>query len=134
MRSKAEASHYTADAHEAWDARLLTAWNTRNVKQKPGMWFTLDMGNPRRIERVTLEHPKNQLPRGYMVEVSLDEEDWQEVGRKGDNWGKLDVRFDPVVTRYVRVTTTNSSPYHPWGIAEFVVWRSSPTWVHGRED
>jgi len=130
----AEASHYTDDAHEAWDARLRTAWNTRSVKQKPGMWFKLDMGSPRRIERVTLEHPKNQLPRGYIVEVSLDGQDWQEVGRKDDSWSQLDARFEPVVTRYVRVETTNSSPYHPWGIAEFVVWRSSLLWVHGRED
>jgi hypothetical protein len=118
---------------QALDARLLTAWNTRSVKQKPGMWFKLDMGSPRRIERVMLEHPKNQLPRGYFAEVSADGQDWQEVGRKSDNWGKLDVSFDPVVARYVRVETTNTSAHHPWGIAEFAVWRSSPTWLVGRE-
>jgi hypothetical protein len=129
----ADASHYANYVGQALDARLRTAWNTRSVKQKPGMWFTLDMGSPRRIERVVLEHPKNQLPRGYLVQVSADGEDWQEIGRKDDNWGKLDVSFEPVVARYVRVETTNSSPYHPWGIAEFTVWRSSPTWLVGRE-
>jgi hypothetical protein len=129
----ADASHYAGDVGQAMDARLLTAWNTRSVKQKPGMWFKLDMGSLRRVERVVLKHPKNQLPRGYFVEVSADGQDWREVGRKDDNWGELDVSFDPAVVRYIRVETTNSSPYHPWGIAEFVVWRSSPTWLMGRE-
>jgi hypothetical protein len=129
----AEASHYTDDTPQALDARLRTYWNTRNVKQKPGMWFRLDMGSLQMIERVTLEHPPNQLPRGYLVQVSADGQTWQEVGRKDDNWGKLDVQFQPVISRYVRVETTNSSPYYPWGIAEFAVWRSAPAWVHGRE-
>lgn len=127
-----ETSHYTADAYKAWDARLRTAWNTRAVKQKPGMWFKLDMGGLRRIERVTLEHPKNQLPRGYVVQVSSDGQEWQEIGRKDDNWGMVDVKFQPVVARYVQVVTTNSSPYHPWGVAELAVWRTSPVWIQGR--
>jgi hypothetical protein len=128
-----EASHYTDDTDQAWDARLRTHWNTRSVKQKPGMWFQLDMGNAYRIERVILVHPTSQQPRGYLVQISTDGQNWLEVGRKDDNWGQADVQFEPASARYVRVETTNSSPYHPWGIAEFVVWRSSPTWLIGRQ-
>ena len=128
----AEASHFSDDAQQAIDARLDTAWNTRNVKQKPGMWFQVDMGSAREIERVALEHPNNQQPRGYVVQVSADGQAWQEVGRKDDNWGSLDVEFPAASTRYVRVETTNSSQYHPFGIKEFVVWRSSPQWLRGR--
>jgi hypothetical protein len=130
----ATASHFSGDAHRAIDARLDTAWNTRNAKQKPGMWFELDMGSPRRVERVALEHPANQQPRGYVVEVSVDGQTWQEVSRNDDNWGRLDVRFSSVLARHIRVQTTNSSPYHPWGISEFAVWRSSPIWLVGRVD
>jgi len=129
----AEASHFTGDAHEAYDADPSTAWNTRNVKQKPGMWFKLDMGTVRKIERVTLENPAQQQPRGYAVAISADGQTWQEVGRNDDNWGQADVQFEAVSARYVRLETTNSSPYHPWGISEFVVWRTSPTWLVGRE-
>ena len=128
----AEASHFDQDAYEAFDGRLSTAWNTRNVTQKPGMWFKVDMGNLRKIERVTLEHPTSQQPRGYVVMVSADGETWQEAGRNDDNWAKADVQFDPVSTRYIRVETTNSSSNQPWGIAEFIVWRTSPTWLVGR--
>ncbi len=131
--SGAEASHFTADAHQALDARLGTAWNTRNAKQRPGMWFKVDMAHQQRIGRVTLEHPSGQQPRGYVVEISADGVTWQEVGRNDDNWSKADVRFTTAPARYVRVQTTNSSPYHPWGIAEFIVWRSSPAWLVGRE-
>jgi hypothetical protein len=128
----AEASHYSADAHEAIDARLSTAWNTRSVKQRPGMWFKIDMGSLRKVERVVLLHPSNQQPRGYVMEISSDGQQWQEVGRSADNWDVVDVKFGPTSARYVRVASINSSAYQPWGIAEFVVWRTSPTWLVGR--
>ena len=129
--SGATASHYSDDAYKAWDARLGTYWNTRAVKQRPGMWFQVDMGTLRDIERVTLDHPGNQMPRGYLVQVSADDQHWQEVGRKDDNWGQVDVAFPSTEARYVRVETANSSPYQPWGISEFVVWCSNPIWIHG---
>jgi hypothetical protein len=127
----AQASHYAADAHKAIDARLETAWSTRAVKQKPDMWFLLDMGRPRQIERVTLEHPPQELPRSYVVEVSTDGVVWEPVGHSDDNWDKVDVCFEPYGAAFVRVRTTRSSEYSRWGIAEFVVWRSLPTWVRG---
>jgi len=129
-----EASHFSGDAHQALDARLDTTWNTRNARQRPGMWFELDMGSPRRVERVVLEHPANQQPRGYVVEVSVDGQTWQEVGRNDDNWGRVDATFSVVPARHIRVQTTNSSPYHPWGISDVAVWRSSPIWLAGRPD
>lgn len=98
------------------------------------MWFELDMGSPRRVERVALEHPANQQPRGYVVEVSVDGQTWQEVGRNDDNWGRVDATFLAVPARHIRVQTTNSSPYHPWGIFDVAVWRSSPIWLAGRPD
>jgi hypothetical protein len=129
----ADASHYSVDVQEAFDAHLPTAWNTRNVKQRSGMYFNLDMGSLRKIERVVLVHPSNQQPQGYAMEVSADGQDWQEVGRKEDNWDTVDVKFESVSARYIRVETTSSSAYQPWGIAEFVVWRTSPTWLVGRK-
>jgi hypothetical protein len=98
------------------------------------MWFQLDMGSPRKVERVTLEHPPNQQPRGYVVEVSVDGQTWQEVARNDDNWGRADACFSAVPARHIRVRTTSSSPYHPWGISGLAVWRSSPTWLVARVD
>jgi F5/8 type C domain len=129
----AEASHYKDDAHEAIDADLATAWNTRSVLQKPGMWFKLDMGSPRTIERVVLQHPKSQQPRGYFVQISADGQAWQEVGRKVDNWTTIDVTFPPAEARYIRAETTSSSLYQPWGIADIIVWESAPRWLRGRK-
>jgi hypothetical protein len=98
------------------------------------MWFQLDMGSPRKIERVTLEHPANRQPRGYVVEVSVDGQNWQEVARNDGNWGRADARFSAMPVRHVRVRTTSCSRYHPWGISQLAVWRSSPTWLVARED
>ncbi|MBN1139482.1 MAG: discoidin domain-containing protein [Anaerolineae bacterium] len=128
----AEASHYTDDAHEAIDANLGTAWNTRAVVQKPGMWFKLDMGSPRTIERVVLQHPKNQQPRGYVIQISTDGQTWQEVARKADNWLTVDVTFPPTEARYIRAETTGTSLYQPWGIADIIVWESEAQWLRGR--
>jgi hypothetical protein len=127
----AQASHYAGDATRAIDAHLQTAWNTRSVKQKPAMWFVVDMGSPRQIERVTLEHPNNEYPRGFVVEISPDGQTWQPVGHSNDNWNRVDVQFPPATAVNVRVRTTRTSDYYAWGIAAFVVWRSAPSWLRG---
>jgi hypothetical protein len=128
------ASHFASDAGRACDARPDTAWTTRSARQRPGMWFQVDMGSPRRVERLTLEHPPNRQPRGYVMEVSVDGQMWHEVARDDDNWGRADATFAVVLARHVRIRTTNSSPYHPWGIRELAVWRSAPVWLVGRVD
>ena len=98
------------------------------------MWFQLDMGSPRVVERVVLEHPASRQPRGYLLQVSADGQAWQDVGRNDDNWARVDLSFDAVPARYVRVSTTNSSPYHAWGISEVCIWRASVVWLVGRAD
>jgi hypothetical protein len=45
-----------------FDGNPDTVWDSK-TDQEPGMWFKLDIGSLRRIERVVLEHPKNHLPR-----------------------------------------------------------------------
>ncbi len=127
----AQASHYTKDAHRAIDAHRLTSWSTRAVKQKPGMWFVVDMGSPRRIERVTLEHPNNELPRSFVVEISPDGQAWEPVGQRNDNWGEVDVQFPSKLASHIRVRTTRASEQFTWGITEFYVWRSSVSWLRG---
>ena len=130
----AKASHFGHDAPRAHDAQLDTAWNTRNARQRPGMWFELDMGRPHKVERVVLEHPASQQPRGYVVALSVDGQTWQEIGRNDDNWARVDASFSAIAARYVRISTTNSSPYHAWGIREVSIWRASPVWLVGRVD
>jgi hypothetical protein len=130
----ADASLQPEEARLAIDGDLRTAWSTGVPHQESGMWFEADMGNLRRIEGVTLEHPSGQIPRGFVVRVSADRSTWQEVGREDDNWEKPDVRFPALAARYVRVETTNSSQHNPWGIAGLTVWRSSPVWLMGRQE
>jgi hypothetical protein len=132
--STASASHYAGAAARAVDASLETAWNTRSVRQRPNMWFEVDMGSPRQIERVALEQPGTQWPRGYVVRISSDGHDWQEVARKDDNWQEVDVQFEPARARYVRVETTSHADHQPWGITGVVVWRSDPRWMRGKHD
>jgi endo-1,3(4)-beta-glucanase len=89
----ASASHYSDDAH------LQTHWITRAARQKPDMWFDLDMGTQQQIERVTLEQCKNESPQGYVIQASTDGQQWQDVGYKNDNSYVLNAEVQSVTAR-----------------------------------
>jgi hypothetical protein len=127
---RGRASHNAAHARRAIDGNVTTAWSTLEVQQ-PGMWYTLDMGRAQRIEGLRLDSLADQIPRGYVVEVSTDDQAWREVAEGPDNWAPLNETFEPVEARYVRVRLTNSSRWHPWSIAAFAVRRASPVWLRG---
>jgi hypothetical protein len=131
---RVEASHHPEEAQLAIDGDLRTAWSTQPSRQEAGMWYEVDMGNLRRIEGVTLEHPSSQLPRGFVVKVSADRDEWHVVGRNDDNWQKVNVRFPAIAARYIRVETTNASLHYPWGVSALTIWRAAPVWLVGRQD
>jgi hypothetical protein len=128
--ARGRASHNAAHARRAIDGNVTTAWSTLEVQQ-PGMWYALDMGRAQRIEGLRLDSLADQIPRGYVVEVSTDGQAWREVAHEPDNWAPLNETFEPVEARYVRVRLTNSSRWHPWSIAAFAVRRASPVWLQG---
>jgi hypothetical protein len=128
--AQGQASHNAAHARRAMDGDVTTAWSTLGVQQ-PGMWYALDMGRAQQIEGLRLDNLADQIPRGYVVEVSTDGQAWRAVAEKPDNWAPLKEAFEPVEARHVRVRLINSSRWHPWSITALAVQRTSPVWLRG---
>jgi F5/8 type C domain len=110
------------DVSLAWDRRL----NTRATSGTPnyaGMRLTYDLGGEYEVSRVVQLHGqwRDEYPGEYRVEVSREnnERRFQQVWRGRGEPARSVARFDPVVTRYIRITAIrNQDDSRWWSIAE----------------
>jgi F5/8 type C domain-containing protein/dolichyl-phosphate-mannose-protein mannosyltransferase len=132
----ATASDNAIDAPLAFDRDGTTRWTTL-ASQRPGMWFTADLGAAHEIAEVAfLPRFASDAPRGLRVEVSLDGQSWTRVAEARTYWGPCSwargrplpsydgwvvARFSPLRARFVRLTELASDPHYAWSIAELVV-------------
>jgi hypothetical protein len=110
------------DPSLASDRRL----DTRAASGTPnyaGLTFQYDLGGEYEISRVVQLHGqwRDDYPGEYRVEVSREnnERRFREVFRGAGEQGRTVARFDPVITRYIRITALrNRDDQHWWTIAE----------------
>jgi endo-1,3(4)-beta-glucanase len=102
---------------QALDGRSDTRWSTR-AAQRPGMWFVLDLNQVRPVGGLSLDSAgsPNDYPRGYVVRLSSDHNQWTEVARNDGNDRALDITFDARPARYIRVEQTGSADQWWWSI------------------
>ena len=119
------------DVAKATDGRIDT-FASSNSANYAGMFITYDLGGEYELSRVVQLHGdrREEFPGMYKVEVSRErnEDRFREVWRGPGQAGRSVARFDPVVTRYVRITAveTRDSGIGPgrrpearsWSIAE----------------
>ncbi len=107
---------------QALDERSETRWSTFRP-QTPGMWFEIDLGQVQTVSRVRLnnEPSPNDYPRGYIVRLSEDRAQWEEVARNDHNDRPLDVTFGPRQARYIRIEQTGHSDKWWWSIHEVTI-------------
>ncbi|HVF90596.1 MAG TPA: discoidin domain-containing protein [Blastocatellia bacterium] len=96
---------------------------TTETADYTGVSFTHDLGGEYEISRVVQVHGQwaEDYPGEYKVEVSRrkDESAFREVWRGRGEAGRSVASFDPVATRYIRVTAIRPRDRnHPWSIAE----------------
>jgi F5/8 type C domain/Dolichyl-phosphate-mannose-protein mannosyltransferase len=132
----ASASDNALDAPLALDRDVATRW-TSIEPQRPGMWFSADLGAEREISEVSLL-PRNasDVPRGLRVEVSRDGKTWTTVAEAATYWGPFSwargrplpsydgwvvACFAPARARYVRLTQLGTDRFYAWSIAEIIV-------------
>ncbi len=108
---------------QAIDGRAGTRWSTRDL-QRPGMWFEIDLKKTWLVNRLFLDNgaSPHDYPRGYVVQLSGDRIQWQEVARNNQNSQALDVEFSPHPARYIRIEQTGSVNNFWWSIHEAIVW------------
>jgi hypothetical protein len=127
-RWTASASHNSDDAIMAIDSDPQTIWSSGQTQQ-PGMWFTIDLGAVQAVSSTSMISPEKDFPRGYVLEVSVDGSVWTEVARKDPNWRSVDVAFEPVRARYVRLTLTRVPKWPvPWSISDTAIM-TTPLWT-----
>jgi len=88
-----------------------------------GMSITIDLEGEYELSRVVQVHGRwaDEYPAEYKVEVSrqANEVRFREVWRGPGQTGRSVARFDPVTTRYIRITAIrNRDRSHGWSIAE----------------
>ncbi|MEW6186474.1 MAG: discoidin domain-containing protein [Thermodesulfobacteriota bacterium] len=120
------------DAKKMIDGDKDTCWRTGRP-QAEGDAILLDLEAPTKVKGISLDMGTwyFEYPRGVLLEGSLDGRIWFAMGREADYRPPLQVFLDPravscsfffspVVTRYLRITTTRSGPKE-WVVAEIRV-------------
>jgi hypothetical protein len=113
VRKGSTASPHGALTFEGW---------TTGISQQKGMWFQIELPQPATISEIQFKSPPisrgwregspppiQTCPRGYDLEVSSDGSSWTKIISEGSGTGPNNmIRFDPVKTKFVRVTLTKS--------------------------
>jgi hypothetical protein len=87
------------------------------------MWFQLDMGASQTISQVRLDNgaSPNDYPRGYIVKLSQDEQNWETVAQNPNNREPVNVVFTPRTARFIRIEQTGTSDRWWWSIHQIHV-------------
>jgi uncharacterized protein (DUF608 family) len=113
----------------ALDGDPNTRWTTGRSLQA-GDSFTLDMAKPTTVGTLVFDSAASpgDYPQGYTVEASTNGKTWNQVASatadqviasvKG---GVLTIKFTPIVTRYLRVTSTGSHSLW-WSVHELYAY------------
>ncbi len=124
---KASASHNNVyqgyeNLSYALDNNPYTRWSTTQ-NQKPGMWFQLDIGSSQTVSQVKLDNAgsPNDYPRGYIVKLSQDEQNWETIAQNPNNREPVNVVFTPRQARFIRVEQTGTSDRWWWSIHQVFV-------------
>ncbi len=95
-------------------------WSSGGNQQK-GMWFQVAFSEPTSISELQFNSPPKRrgnwrdkippyqtYPRGYDVEVSMDGKTWQSVSSGTGTNENVIVSFEPVKSKFLRITQTGS--------------------------
>ncbi len=100
------------DASAVLDDNISTFWTSGTVNDV-GYHLIIDLQAVRLVERInilgSILDPTNKRMKGYLIEVSLNQSSWTTVASNDDNQDKdIYTSFDPIQTRYIRITITKS--------------------------
>lgn len=121
---KLNASHRADMLHSAIDGKADTRWDT-GTTQRPGMWFTFDMGEVREISSIVLDCQKSAMdyPRSFSVEISDDGKNWSKPIAEGLGEGPVvDILLPEVSTRHVRIRQHGIAEGKYWSIHKLEVY------------
>ena len=115
-------------AQNMLDGKLNTNWdcNMQNSGAGQGLvWVKVDMLTPKTFNQIILEYSSNpnDFPQSYVVEVSDDNETWDQIASgKGSSSNRTTISVEETTARYIRITKpAGTTKANYWLIAEFYV-------------
>ncbi len=124
---RAEASLHAATVARALDGDQTTFWES-GVPQAAGQWFRLNLGVPRVVDGVQFLSSGNGLPASYVLRVSANGAQWNEVARvASDNAYNVMAVFAPQKIQYVQIDLLGPAPVN-WSISEILI-HAAPMWT-----
>ncbi len=121
---KVSASHNSADARLAIDGDSKTRF-TIGVSQEPGQWFQVELPAEITLSGVQMNTGESvfDYPRGYKIEVSSDGQNWGTPASEGKgSSAQMEIMFNPVKARFVKMTQTGSVKEYWWSIYELQIF------------
>lgn len=117
------ASHNNGSAKNAIDGNEGTRWDTA-ATQVPGMWFQVDLGAQRSIQKIVLDskNSSGDYPRGYEVLLSSDGKTWSDPVVSGE--GKtpvIELDIPNRVARFIKIIQTGKVSGLYWSIHELYI-------------
>ena len=122
---KLASSHNAADLPLAVDGNLDTRYETK-TSQEPGMFVQIELPEKTEICGVQWDAGSSihEYPRSYKVQVSDDGISFETTLNEGSTAAVFNqIFFQPVNTRFIRITQTGLDPVHPWAIHELNLLR-----------
>lgn len=126
---KLSASHNSGSLKNAIDGNEGSRWDTA-ATQVPGMWFQVDLGSQRRIQKIILDstNSRGDYPRGYQVLLSSDGKTWSEPAAEGA--GKtpvVEIEIPNRSARFIKIVQTGKVDGLFWSIHELYIEASMDT-------
>lgn len=110
-RWKLSASHGAKDVKKAIDGNLSTRYTT-GQSMKKGMWFQVELPEVTTISGIVMDAAgsRNDYPRGYRVDISMDGKKW--TGPIATGQGKralTTIEFQPRQAKFIKITQTGEN-------------------------
>lgn len=119
------ASHGMESIDKLTDGTVQGRWSSV-VTQTPGMWLQVELPEVYKISRVNLvnQFSKNNYPRGYTLEFSIDGKTWQTVDENLNSGFEL---FSDTLgrhTKFIKITVINGTSDKNWQMNELDLFGS----------
>jgi mono/diheme cytochrome c family protein len=121
---KLSASHNGGKVGSAVDGNLGSRFDTA-TPMRPGMWFQIELPAVKVVSGLRLDAAgsRGDYPRGYEVTVSMDGKTWAAPVAKGkDTQPLVEIFFDRVNAKHIRITQTGSTAGLFWSIHDLQIY------------
>lgn len=120
------ASHNAKEAQKAIDGKVGTRYTT-GAPMKNGMWYQVTLPEETLLHGCHIDYTSspNDYPRGYLVEHSIDGENWVKLAEGKAQKRNLSVDHAPTKTKHIRITQTGGNKRSYWSIHELGLLTSS---------